>query len=144
MDLKFFEKTPVLWLVDSCTRFIKGAVLRDKEAPTILEAIHESWICNFGFPSVRFWADNGGEFVNSTLSELGSKSGFTIEYGPANSPWSNGTNERNHASADMIVKKVLEEDRKITLSSAVAMAGWTHNTNINHLVYSPLQLETGK
>ena len=144
MDLKFFGKTQILRLVDSCTRFLKGAVLPNKEAETIVKAVHESWICNFGFPSVRFWADNGKEFANVKLSELGHKAGFKVEYGPAHSPWSNGTNERNHASADLIVKRVLEEDRKISLPTAVAMAGWTHNTNINYLGYSPLQLVTGK
>ena len=144
LDLKFFDKTPVLWIVDSCTRFIKGVVLKNKEGPTIVKAIHENWICNFGFPSIRFWADNGTEFVNCNLSELGAKAGFKVQCGPAYSPWSNGTNERNHSSADIIVKKVMEQDRKISLDTAVAMAGWTHNSNINHSGFSPLQLVTGK
>ena len=38
----------------------------------------------------------------------------------------------------------MEEDRKISLTTAVAMAGWTHNTNMNHSGFSPLQLVTGK
>ena len=122
LDLKFFGKVPVLWLVDSCTRFIKGSVIKDKEAKTIMKALHKDWICNFGFPSVRFWADNGKEFANIKLTELGAKAGFQVAYGPANSPWSNGTNERNHASADLIVKKIMEENRSITLATAVAMA----------------------
>ena len=144
LDLKFFEKIPVLWMVDSCTKFLKGVVLKNKEGPTIVKAIHENWICNFGFPSVRFWADNGTEFVNTNLSELAAKSQFEVQYGPAHSPWANGTNERNHASTDIIVKKVMETDRKIDLSKAVAMVGWTHNSNINKTEYSPLQLVTGK
>ena len=131
-------------MVDSCTRFIKGVVLKNKEAPIIVTAIHEGWICNYGYPSVRFWADNGKEFANLTLSELGAKAGFQIQYGPAYSPWCNGTNERNHASADVIVDKIREEDRKISLPKAVAMAAWTHNSNINYSGYSPLQLVTGK
>ena len=144
LDLKFFYGVPILWLVDSCTRFIKGAVLKNKEGPTLVKAIHKNWICNFGFPSIRFWADNGTEFVNTNLSELASKAYFFVQYGPAYSPWSNGTNERNHASADIIVKKVMEQDCKIDLPKAVAMAGWTHNSNINVSGYSPLQLVTGK
>ena len=38
----------------------------------------------------------------------------------------------------------MEQDRKISLDTAVAMAGWTHNSNINHSGFSPLQLVTGK
>ena len=32
----------------------------------------------------------------------------------------------------------------MTLNEAVCLAGWCHNTNINRLGYSPMQLVTGK
>ena len=38
----------------------------------------------------------------------------------------------------------MEDDKKITLSAAVALAGWCHNTNVNKLGYSPMQLVTEK
>ena len=44
----------------------------------------------------------------------------------------------------MIVKKIMEEDRKISLEEAVEMASWTHNTNVNVLGFQPMQLMTGK
>ena len=44
----------------------------------------------------------------------------------------------------MIVKKVMEQDRKLVLQEAVTMASWTHNTNMNVLGYCPLQLVMGK
>ena len=44
----------------------------------------------------------------------------------------------------MIVKKIMEEDINKTLQEAVSMASWTHNTNVNVLGFSPLQLVTGK
>ena len=56
----------------------------------------------------------------------------------------NGINERNHASADKIIAKTMEYDKKVTLCEAVALAGWCHNTNVNKLGYSPMQLVTGK
>ena len=59
LDLKFFDGVPVLWLIDSCTRFIKGAVLKKIEGHNLVKAIHKNSICNFGFHSIRFWADNG-------------------------------------------------------------------------------------
>ena len=55
---------------------------------------------NVGFPSHRFFADNGSKFSNVKLDELTSKLGLSVKFGPAYSPWSNGLNERNHASAD--------------------------------------------
>ena len=61
------------------------------------------------------------------------KLGFKIKFTPAFSPWSNGVNERNHYNCDVIVKKIMDEDKKIGLGEAVDMASWTHNTNMNVL-----------
>merc|ERR1712074_189488 len=47
-------------------------------------------------------------------------------------------------SCDVIVKKIQEENRKLTLQEVVSMAAWTHNTNVNVHGYSPMQLVTGK
>ena len=62
---------------------------------------------NHGFPASGFFADNGREFANIKLDELTSKIGITVKFGPAYSPWSNGINERNHASADLTIKKLM-------------------------------------
>merc|ERR1712237_194532 len=82
--------------------------------------------------------------LDDKLEEFVNKLGLKINFTPSYSPWSNGINERNHYSSDIIVKKVMEEDKKVTLSEAVSMAAWTHNTNQNTRGYSPLQLVTGK
>ena len=102
------------------------------------------WNWRFGFPSIGFWADNGPEFQNGELNEYSSKFGFTVKFGPTYSPWSNGINERNHASADTVVKKMMESDKNLTLSSAVNLASWAHNTNVNVLGFDPMSLVTGK
>ena len=39
------------------------------------------------------------------LDELTSKLGLNVKFGPAYYPWSNGLNERNHASASFTIKK---------------------------------------
>ena len=64
---------------------------------------------NVGFPSQGFFADNGGEFANIKLDKLTSKLGLTVKFGPSYSLWSNGINERNHASADITIKKLMEQ-----------------------------------
>ena len=144
LDLKSWGSKYILWMICSFTRFIKGAVLPNKEAETVISAVVLNWNCNFGLPSTGFWCDNGTEFKNSEMSEFCSKNGLVIKFGPAYSPWANGINERNHASADKIVAKIIEGDKKVTLNEAVCLAGWCHNTNINRLGYSPMQLVTGK
>merc|ERR1712114_113854 len=144
LDLKQFGNKHVLWCIDSFTRFIQGKLLRNKKAEMILNAINECWNLSFGIPAVGFYADNGTEFKNIKMDEFISKLGISISYGPAYSPWSNGINERNHASCDMTIKKLME-DKKIGLSDVlVKTAAWTHNTNVNRAGYSPLTLVTGK
>ena len=67
------------------------------------------------------------------MNKLGIKIKFTLAY----SPWSNRINERNHYNFDVIVKKIMEEDKKIGLGKAVDMASWAHNTNVNVLGFQP-------
>ncbi len=144
LDLKQFGEKYVLWCIDACTRFVQGKLLRNKKAETIVEAINECWNLPFGIPGIGYYADNGTEFKNLKMDELVSKLGISISYSPAYSPWSNGINERNHASCDMTIKKLME-DKKIGLSDVlVKTAAWTHNTNVNRAGYSPLTLVTGK
>ena len=78
------------------------------------------------------------------MEEFVNKLGIKIKFTPAFSPWSNGVNERNHYNCDVIVKKIMDEDKKIGLGEAVDMASWTHNTNVNIFGFHPLQLMIGK
>merc|ERR1712041_11172 len=132
------------WMFDSFSRFIVGKLLNNKKADTIIQAIMDSWCMSVGFPSYRFFTDNGGEFSNIKLDELTSKLGLTVKFGPAYSPWSNGLNERNHALADLINKTLMEEKKTALNDSLVKAAAWTHNISVNKLGYTPLKLGTGK
>ena len=134
----------ILWMVDIFTRFIQGKLITNKRVDTIINGVNNRWCMSVGFPSVGFFADNGGEFSNIKLDELTSKLGLSVKFGPAYSPWSNGLNERNHASADLTIKKMIEEKRVPLFNSLVKLASWTHNTFVNKLGYSLLQLVTGK
>ena len=58
-----------------------------------------------GFSITGFFADNSGELTNIKLDELTSKLGLTVKFGPAFSPWNNGINEQNHATADLLLKQ---------------------------------------
>ena len=96
------------------------------------------------FPSQGFFADNGGEFANIKLNELTSKLGLSVRFSPSYSPWSNCLNEQNHASADVTIKKLLEDNKVALLDSLVKAAVWRHNMSINKLGCPPLQLVTGQ
>ena len=144
IDLKQMGKKFILWMICTFSRFIKGVVINNKEADTVMNALQNGWNLNYGYPSKGFYADNGLEFHNDKLLELASKMNISLSFGPPYSPWGNSINERNHYSADVTVSKVLESDPRLDLQTAVNLASWTHNTNINKLGYTPMHLATGK
>ena len=49
-----------------------------------------------------------------------------------------------YASANLTIKKVIEEKKTALNDSLVKVAAWMHNTSVNKLGYTPLQLVTGK
>ena len=82
--------------------------------------------------------------MNVKLDELTSKLGSTVKFGLAFFPWSIGINKRNHAAAYITVKRQIEEKRVPLSDSLIKAVAWTHNTSVNKLGFSPLQLVTGK
>ena len=106
-------------------------MLKDKKVETILEKLEMEWCLRYGYPSVGFYADNGGEFRNYKMEEFVSKLGIKIEFSPSYSPWSNGLNEQNNYSVDRIVRKLLDKNQGMLLEQAVGRASWTYNTNIS-------------
>ena len=70
---------------------MKGAVIQNKEPETIIKALHEEWCLSMsvGFPTVGFWSDNGGEFMNRRMEEFMNKLGLRISFTPSYSPWTN-------------------------------------------------------
>ena len=69
---------------------------------------------------------------------------MTVSFGLSYSPWRNGINEQNHASANITIKKLMEEQKTPLTDSLVKAASWCYNTSINKLGFSPLQHVTGK
>ena len=104
----------ILYIHDEFSKLIKGKVINDKKPDTIIKGIESKWIIGGGagpgHPSRGFFSDNGGEFLNDDLIDFASALDITIRMTAANSPWMNGSCERNHATVDRIVEKVLEDD----------------------------------
>ena len=72
------------------------------------------------------------------MEEFVINQGLRIELSPLFSPWSSGISERNHYSADVIVKKIMADNAKVVLQDAVNMASRTHNTNLMVSGYTPM------
>ena len=85
-----------------------------------------------------------GQNLRIMMDEPVSMLGISESYRLAYSPRSNGINEKNHASSDLTIKKLME-DKKIGLTDIlVKTAAWMHDTNVNRAGFSLLTLVTGK
>ena len=146
VDLKINIKNGkhILWMIDPFSRYTRGVELKNKTAEEVVNAIENEWFYIIGCPKNRLWGDNGTEFCNKEMKELCDKWNIQFSAGPPYSPWSNGLNERNHHSCDIVVKKLLMEEPGMKLQSAINKAAWVHNTNLTKNGYAPLTTMSGQ
>ena len=151
LDLKVLSSVKggyILWMVDLFSKMIKGKYIRDKHPETVLNALVSSWVigdgCGPGHPTRGFWCDNGGEFLNEDVLDYAAAMNVDIKMTSANSPWQNGIVERNHATADVIVEKIMHENPSINIQDAINEAAFAKNSDINHSGFSPIQLMSGQ
>ena len=141
MDLKHIKNFQILHMIDLATRFSAGAIVRSKHKEEIIDKIFKHWISLFGSPKMVL-SDNGGEFNNELLRELGERFDVTIKTTAAESPWSNGTVERHNGVLGNMVIKILD-DVKCSNEVALAWALSAKNALQNNFGYSPNQLVFG-
>ena len=88
-------------------------------------------------------SDNGREFDNSEMRDLGEWFNIKIITTAAESPWSNGICERQNAVIADGVRKVMA-DTNCKLDVALAWTISARNTLTNHSGFSPSQLVFGQ
>ena len=110
MDLKEFihNKSWILHLIDSATRYSAASLVNSKGKDPIISKIFRIWIAYFGAPKVMF-SDNGGEFNNEVFREMNEKLNIETKTTAAESPFSNGTVERHNGILFESMKKTLED-----------------------------------
>ena len=128
MDLKAFEKSWILHLIDAGTRYSQGCIVDTKRKEVIVKMIFIVWIQYFGSP-MKFHSDNGGEFANEVFLEMNEKLGVETSTTPAESPFSNGVVERHNAVLYETMMKTME-DVKCEPEVALAWAISSKQTGI--------------
>ena len=138
-------KKQILYMCDEFSGYMVAEVLNNKLPETVVKAFDKRWVREGpGIPDKGIFADNGGEFKNPEMKEIAAKYGLSLKLTAAYSPWSNGKNERNHYTCDIIVDKLMEEDPKLSLEEAVSHAVNSKNMQITGKGFSPRQLMFGK
>ena len=141
MDIKYFKTIPWLHLIDHATRFSSACVVHNKKQETIIEHIFKHWIGVFGSPR-SILSDNGCEFQNKAMRELGDLLGIEIKTTAAEAPWSNGITERHNALIGNMLDKIIDS-QNCSLQMALAWAVNAKNSMSNVFGYSPHQLVFG-
>ena len=63
----------ILCTICTFSQFLKGTVIPNKGAETVVNALNYDGCVMMGFPSDRFWSDNGSKFQNVKMDKLVSK-----------------------------------------------------------------------
>ena len=143
VDLHQLEQS--IWylhIIDIFTRFSAGAIVRTKDASVVGDKIIKNWISVFG-PPKKLFNDNGGEFANEHVAQLGHQFHIEILTTAAYAPWSNGVCERHNMTLTEIIMKV-KEDMKCDYETVLSWALMSKNMLSNVHGYSSYQLVFGK
>ena len=75
--------------------------------------------------------------------DFGASLNVQIRMTAVNALWQNGTVERHHATADVIVQKLIKLGPKISIQDTIYKAAFAKNSEINHTRFSAMQLMMG-
>ena len=146
IDLKIWDHNKgiyILYMIDHFTRYQVAAIVKSKEPEAIVNAITLKWLPVFGRVD-SILSDNGGEFCNEEMREVSSLLNIELKTTGANSPWQNGTVERNHMVTDTIIHAVQRDYPKMRLEIALAWAVTAVNSMSSVRGFSPHQLVFGR
>ena len=124
------------------TRYSQAAIISAKTKDIVVDQILKQWVSVFGCPQ-GIMSDNGGEFDNELLRDVGELLNTQVLPSAAYSPWSNGIVERHNAVIENMVLKIME-DGSCSIKNALVWAISAKNALQNNRGYSPNQLVFGR
>ena len=142
MDLKFIEGKIVLHLIDTFTRYSQAAIIPNKEAVTVIDAIFAMWITYFGRPE-KLFSDNGPEFNNNDFIDMCASYEIDVKVTPVEAPYSNGICERHNSVIAQMTKKT-KMSTSCTWKVALMWAVNAKNNLHNIYGFTPQQLVMGR
>ena len=123
MDIKEINGNKVLHLIDRATRYSVTVRIPSKESSDIINAIFKHWITYFGTPG-SILTDNNREFNKQSFRDMAQNLHIIVHTTPAESPCSDGLNERHNGILGKMIKKTLEDTHysfEIALASAISV-----------------------
>ena len=147
VDLKEFSKSNknhryICYLIDMHSRLAVADYISEKTPENVIDVIMRRWIPVFGVME-GLHSDIGGEMSNDKMEDVASYLNVKLTTTAANSPHQNGINERNHATVDLMITRMLDSDSSLTPDRALLWALNAKNSLENCHGFSPFQLHIG-
>ena len=137
------DKRQIVYCVCELSRYTKAGISRSKESEDVVSVLLNTWCLDGpGYPSNSFFMDNGNEFA--AVEFVAKRLEIKVKMGPSYSPWSNGTCERRHASVDLTIKKLMEDNDKLPIEDALQHALWARNVETGRLGDTPFRIMFGR
>ena len=130
-------------MIDVVTRYSRAVFIKRKRKEVIVDMIIQLWMSIFGAANI-FLMDKGGEFANDEMRELGNQFAINIKHTAAYAPWANGINERNRASIDIMMEKMLENLPQLSEETALQYAVSIRTCSMYVHGFTPAQLAIGQ
>jgi hypothetical protein len=130
----------ILVAKDLCTRYVEVAVLKNKDAPTVIGALYHSLILKHG-TDIEIVSDQGSEFLNKWAHGLFTSHGIRTHTIKRDTPQENGSVERwnrvfvDHFRAALNARFILATQWAIWLPRLVSIYNNTYSPAIAHTPY---------
>lgn len=144
LDLKKWGNEWICYIIDLFSRLTIGRRIQRKFPCEVVQAVMSGWLAvGYGSPE-EILIDNGGEFTAEEIKEVTSVLNIKVNTTAANSPFSNGVCERNHAVVDSMLLKLQAEHPEMSLDDLLSWACTAKNSLCMFAGFSPYQIVFGK
>ena len=147
IDLKEYDKNCnkrryICYVIDMHSRMTVADFISRKKPEEIVNVLLNLWIPQYGLMKMLH-SDIGGEMSNDLIEDVASNLGVKLTTTSAYSPHQNGLNERNHATVDLMMTRMLESDSQMSPEMALKWSLQAKNSLENTHGFSPYQLHIG-
>ena len=127
MDLKQWNGYWILRIIDMWSRYTVSVFINRKKPSDVIDALMQRWIAVFGTMG-SIMTDNGGELSSDEMREVASILNVRLITMASDSPFQNGLCERVHSVTDMMLLKLMEENKKTESQTLLSWANMARNT----------------
>ena len=134
--------TSVVVVIDHASKWVEAKAVRGESAMEAAQMIFDNIICRHGCPQ-EVWSDRGTAFTGKVFEDLAKRCGFVRLFTSGYHPETNGLTERANRTFQMMLKKVVDEQKN--WDKYLQGVVWVYNTSKNSATgLSPYEILHGE